>query len=89
MKEIRIVQMNPEELKELIHSSVKEILNEFKEELRPKEPDELLSRKQAAKLLQISLTTIYHWMRDDKIKYYKKGNKVYFRRSELLKGLEL
>ncbi|MGQ8335812.1 helix-turn-helix domain-containing protein [Sunxiuqinia sp. A32] len=88
MKEILVLELTPQELKEMIHITVKAALSEFKEELRPKEPEELLTRKEVVKLLQISLTTLYHWTRDGKLKQYKTGGKVYYKKNEVLTALE-
>lgn len=87
MKKHLIIEITPEELSELIQSSVEASLSKFKEELQPNDPDELMSRKEAAKYLQISLTTLWHWMRDGKVKYYKNGSKIYFKRQELVDSL--
>lgn len=46
---------------------------------------EVLSPKQAAQLLDITINTLYNWVNQRKIAFYKfGGKKLYFKRSELL-----
>lgn len=46
---------------------------------------DVLSPKQAAQLLDITINTLYNWVNQRKIAFYKFGNKkLYFKRSELL-----
>jgi len=45
--------------------------------------DELLSRKEVAVMLKISMTTLYHWTKNGLLKSYKIGNRVLYKRSEV------
>ncbi|PHR44289.1 MAG: excisionase [Fluviicola sp.] len=49
----------------------------------------ILTRKQAAELLSVSLTTLKSWSDKKLIKAYKLGGRVYYKEKELLKALEL
>lgn len=40
--------------------------------------DNLIDIKEAGRILGVSRVTIYHWIRDNKIKYLKKGNRYFF-----------
>jgi len=80
--------MTPDELKEMIYSTVKEVLSEIKEEMKPDEQDTLITRDEAAKLLRVSKTTLYHWGLNGKLGFYKIGRKVYYKRNEVLSSLE-
>lgn len=65
-----VVQIN--ELKNLIQQS------------KPRDPEELLTRKEACELLSVTDVTIWNWSKQGKIKTYKIGNKVMLKRSEIL-----
>lgn len=88
MKEMLLIQMTPEELKEIVYATVKEVLSEIREEQKHEEPDTLLTRKEVAKLLRISLTTVHFWSRDGKLRSYRNGRKVYYKRNEVLASFE-
>ena len=49
-----------------------------------KEEDKFFTRKKAASFLGISLTSLYYLQRQNKIKYYRIGNKVFFKKEDLL-----
>lgn len=67
-----------DELKEIIRLRDKQ--NEY---------DELLSRKEAASFLKISLRTISKYQVDGTLPYYKLGRSIYFKKVEVLKALKL
>ena len=50
----------------------------------PLNSDELLSRKEAAKLLKITLSTLWSWTNSGKLKSYGIANRVYYKRNEIL-----
>lgn len=49
---------------------------------------ELLTRKEAAEFLSISLSTLKNWTYDKLIKAYKLGGRIYYKRKELVKSLK-
>ena len=46
--------------------------------------DELLTVKEVAKLLGVSLVTIHAWKKDNKLKYYRYGSRIRFKKGEVL-----
>lgn len=52
-----------------------------------REVDEVLSRREAAALLNCSLTTLCHYQKQGVIPFYKAGKKVLFKREELLDAI--
>ncbi|MCR9066092.1 MAG: helix-turn-helix domain-containing protein [Cytophagales bacterium] len=44
----------------------------------------LLTRKQAAELLQINLSTLFHYTRSGKLKAWGIGNRVYYKLDEIM-----
>jgi len=49
--------------------------------------DELLSRTETAKILKVELTTLWSWTKKGKITAYGIGNRVYYKRGEIMKSL--
>ena len=49
--------------------------------------DQLLTREETAKLLSVSLVTLWDWTKKDIIPAYRIGNKVRYKKSEVLKSL--
>ncbi|WP_324675099.1 helix-turn-helix domain-containing protein [Hymenobacter sp. GOD-10R] len=52
------------------------------------ETEELLTVKQAAALLNVTVHSIHEWKRIGKLPYSKMGSRTYFKRSELLSSLQ-
>lgn len=50
----------------------------------PNDTEEFLTREQVAKLLQVSTVTVWAWCNANILKSYKIGNKVRFKKSEVL-----
>jgi excisionase family DNA binding protein len=86
--QIMFVSVSPKELADLISISVKmqvqELLNQNPSDKSEKEEKELITRKEAADLLKVSLVTIHEWCNNDLLRMYKLGNRTYFKRSEIL-----
>ena len=78
----------PEALVNLINENVKAQLVELKKELLNKEAsDELLTRDETCKLLQIDSSTLWAWTNKGKVTAYGIANRRYYKRSELMKSL--
>jgi hypothetical protein len=80
----------PEALVNLINENVKAQLIELKKDLLSKEAnDELLTRDETCKFLQIDSSTLYHWSNAGKVKAYGIANRRYYKRSELMEALQV
>ncbi|MBW2960415.1 MULTISPECIES: helix-turn-helix domain-containing protein [Mesonia] len=77
--------ISPEELKESILTDVKKELVNLVEKLNlfNKPQEEFLTRKEAAKLLKISLVTITDWNKKGILNPYRLGNLIRYKKSEL------
>ena len=62
---------------------IKRELTDLKTNFAPKEPEDFLSRKEAAALLKISLVTLHQWSKDGILHPMKMGNRTYFSRKEI------
>ena len=80
--------VSPEDLTELIKEGVKSQLDELKKDLQTHNPDELLSRDEVCKLLQIDSSTLWHWTNKGKVTAYGIGNRRYYKKAELLESLK-
>ena len=49
---------------------------------------ELLTRKQTAKYLGISLVSLYHWTKEGKLQSYKISGRIRYKRNEILKAIQ-
>ncbi|MBJ2174179.1 helix-turn-helix domain-containing protein [Aureibaculum sp. A20] len=89
MQKLQFIQTTPQQLSELINEGVKNQLAQLKKELQHQENiDELLTRQEACKFLQINSSTLWHWTNKGKIKAYGIANRRYYKRSELLEALK-
>ena len=66
---------------------LEEQLKNIEENFKPKEPEQLMTRQEAATYFKISLSTLWHWTNKKKLIGYGVGNRVYYKRSELVSRL--
>lgn len=81
MKDL-LVQLTTEELSNLIVKSVERVFS------KQQTSEEYLTRKQACKMLSISLNTFSNYVNKGHLIKYKIDNRVYVKRSEIVKFLE-
>ena len=84
---ILLQNVSPERLTELIEDGIKSQLKNLKKEISTHDPDELLTRSETCKFLQIDSSTLWHWTKKGKVIAYGIGNRRYYKKSELLKSL--
>jgi excisionase family DNA binding protein len=82
-EKLQLIEMSPEQLKELLLKGVIERLDRLENQLQPKEPTEFLSVQDASELLQVDRSSLYNWKNRGLIQFYGIGNRVYLKRSEL------
>ena len=88
-----LVQLSADDLFQLITQAVKQELNKITEviKLNPKDSENesnIISRTETAKLLGVSLTTLFIWNRDSILKAKKIGRRVYYLKDEVLSKLK-
>ena len=86
--QILLQNVSPERLTELIKDGVKSQLEDFKETLQTHNTDELLTREQTCKFLQIDSSTLWAWTNKGKVIAYGIGNRRYYKKAELLNSLQ-
>ena len=88
MKESILLQnVSPERLTELIEDGIKSQLKDLKKEISTHDPNELLTRTETCKYLQIDSSTLWHWTNKGRVIAYGIGNRRYYKKAELLKCL--
>ena len=89
MNESTLLQnVSPERLTELINNGIKSQLKDFKETFDTHNPDELLTRTETCKFLQIDSSTLWAWTNKGKVFAYGIGNRRYYKKAELLENLK-
>ena len=86
---ILLQNLNTADLTQLIKDGIKSQLKDFKETFNTHNPDELLTRDQTCKFLQIDSSTLWAWTNKGKVKAYGIGNRRYYKKAELLESLQL
>ncbi len=76
-----------EDLRSIIRESVQDCFSKLETKSQIQD-EELLSRKEVAKIYKTSLVTLRQWEKNGVIpKPIRKASRVYFRRSEILKDI--
>jgi predicted DNA-binding transcriptional regulator AlpA len=92
-----ILQIDAESKKEF-ESMIKEVVTKVLNESLPKvngtrtdfEPeDQLMTREEVMKMLNVSHSTLYHYQRKEIIPFLKIGNRVYFKKKDILNNIHL
>ncbi len=82
MKQHVFIQVSLQELREFIHESVSEAIQASDNTNKSHEKD-VMDLKEVAAFLKVSRHTIYRMTHKREIPHYKKGGKLYFKRSEI------
>ena len=85
---VQVENISVEELTEIIAEKLVDKLEKRIATLISKQNDEeLLTRTETAKILKVELTTLWSWTKKGKINAYGIGNRVYYKRGEIMKSL--
>ena len=82
---IFLIPLTEEELKELIKSSLQEVIAENETN---KQHKELLTFNEVISLLGISASTLNNYKRDGKIPFHRIGGRILFKYAEIVESLE-
>ena len=85
---LQIENTNTLDFKNEILNGVSDVLKGFANTLQTQDQDILLTRDETSKLLSVSLVTLWDWTRKDIIPAYRIGNKVRYKKSEVLNALQ-
>ena len=84
-----LISLSPEELKNLLSSCIKSELQDYHNKEPPPKDDSLMTRKEAAAYLMVSLPTIIRYERAGYIASFRVGNKIRFKKSQVYSSLKL
>jgi excisionase family DNA binding protein len=89
MEQVLLTQLSVKELQEHLSETVKEVLTAMRQQEVRTGPDELFTRKEAAKYLRLSLVTLNEYTQRGLVPAYRLGARVLYRRSEVDKCLTM
>ena len=72
-------------IREAFGAELNEILTKQEKE---SDYDQLLSRKEVAEMLKVSLVTVSKYQKDGRLTYYRIGRHVYFKKGDIMQALE-
>jgi excisionase family DNA binding protein len=88
-----ITQLNnitPEELTSLILAGVRAELKEFKNLINPPQAEiEYITRQDVAGIFHVSMVTIDNWTRKGRLKAYRIGNRIRYKKAEIDQALKI
>lgn len=79
----------PAQLVDLINEGIKDQLEKITNSHTGNEEDELLTRNETCEFLKIDSSTLWAWTKKGKVISYGIGNRVYYKKAELLECLTL
>ncbi|GGK48445.1 MULTISPECIES: helix-turn-helix domain-containing protein [Flavobacteriaceae] len=84
---ILLHNITPDEFKEALILSLKEVILELLLETKKEKPLEYLTRKQVAEIFKISMVTISDWNKKGILKPYRIGNLIRYKSNEIEEAL--
>ena len=84
---ILLHNITPDEFKEELILSLKEVIQELLLETKKEKPVEYLTRKQVAEIFKISMVTISDWNNKGILKPYRIGNLIRYKSNEIEEAL--
>lgn len=85
---LHVENTNANDFKNEIVKDVTNALKGYAETLQNPDKEKLLTRQETADLLSISLVTLWEWTKKDIVPAYRIGNKVRYKKQEILLALQ-
>ncbi|WP_310560883.1 helix-turn-helix domain-containing protein [Flavobacterium sp.] len=85
---LQLENINANDFKNEIVKDVTNALKGYAETLQNPDNNKLLTRQETAELLSVSLVTLWDWTKKDILPAYRIGNKVRYKKSEILLALQ-
>ena len=85
MENILLIGISVDEFRDLISNCVEESIKRHMPIEQPHE-ETLLNVEQMAQYLGVSKATVHTWKKEGRIPFHRLGRRVYFKKSEILKG---
>jgi hypothetical protein len=77
-----------DDFKQIIKEAIKEELLEIRKKLEEKDSEILLTREETCAILKINETSLWKWTKSGKLIRYGIGNRVLYKKSEVLESLK-
>ena len=85
-----VTNYNQDELISMIREAFREELKEsLNQQQREIDYNVLLTRKEVAEMLKVSLVTVSKYQKSGKLQYSRLGRHVYFKKGEIMKALDI
>jgi excisionase family DNA binding protein len=88
VKTIQITEVSIDELANIVADKLLLKIEDYLKKMSKKDNDELLSRKEVAAYLSVSYVTVGAWSKNGLINPMRMGNRVYFKKQDILDKLE-
>lgn len=85
---LQLENVNAQDFKNEIVSEIKNFISGFANTLQTNDSDKLLTREETAKMLSISLVTLWDWTNKNILQAYRIGKKIRYKKSEVLEALQ-
>lgn len=85
---LQLENTNANDFENKIINRVEVLIDGLAKKMQVNEPDALLTRQETANMLSISLVTLWDWSKKNIIPAYRIGNKVRYKKSEILLALQ-
>ncbi|WP_395065196.1 helix-turn-helix domain-containing protein [Flavobacterium sp.] len=85
---LQLENINANDFKNEIVKDVTQALKGYATTLQNSDNEILLTREETAKMLSVSLVTLWTWTKNDIIPAYRIGNKVRYKKAEVLTALQ-
>jgi len=85
-QKILFTALSTEELSAIMETSVRNVISEY--DIKTSSTGQLLNTRQAARLINYRLPTLYGLVRQNKIPYSKTAGKLLFSRNKLLEWID-
>jgi len=82
-----LISITQPEFENIIQNSVLEAIKNNVPDPQPSNKEELLTRHETADFLGVSLPTLHDWTKTRKLKGYRIGNRVRYKKSDILQAL--
>jgi hypothetical protein len=83
MSAIQLIGLSKEDLKNLFGEVLKPEIMALKEQMKPKQGNDYLTRKEVAEMLKIDLSSVHNWTKKGILKRHQIGNRVYYKLAEI------
>lgn len=90
MEQHLVLSIPLDELEKLQKKWIKEVLQEYIIEIKnqSEQIDKMFTRKETAEFLKVSLPTLHIWSKTGKLKFYRIGNRVLYKKNEIMNALK-